>query len=175
MECVEDTFKEFDDELGALYLQNHPEFLDFKTYDPTTTHIFNDIKRFFHDRIERADWLTPSSKDTIQNWLSEMAFDSSYSHNPSQWSSKNIVDGNFFATEINLKHGGDFFENYENDGSSEMTHSRHIEGDPIYYNAQYSSYYNKVGLYGGAMRSPIFNASATVAMNYGSLGRILGI
>jgi putative endopeptidase len=165
--CVESTDESLGEALGQRYVERYfPAEAKARMQE-----MVKNILTAMGDTIRELDWMTPQTK---QQALAKLATFNPKLGYPDRWkdySSISISRDSYLSNVL----GGLRFQRREDRGRIGKPVDRGLWGmTPPTSNAYYNATLNEIVFPAGILQSPMFDVNATDAVNYGSIGVVIG-
>lgn len=154
---------------GKLYVEKHfpPEAKE------RMVKLVNNLKYSLGERIKALDWMTDSTKQKALEKLDVMTVKIGYP-DPGDWvdfTPFEVVEGEYLT---NINNGRKFYKHRNLDKIGKPVNRDEWVMSPQTVNAGYIPSYNQIVFPAGILQPPFFFLDADDAVNYGSIGVVIG-
>ncbi|WP_349810943.1 M13 family metallopeptidase [Xanthomonas dyei] len=153
--------------LGQLYVA--------KTFTPDSkrqaTAMVDTLRTAFRARIEKASWMTATTRTRALNKLDALLPNVGYPDTWRDWSGLDLKQGAYFE---NMRAAARFNHRYDMDQLGKPTDRKRWSMTPQTADAYYEWSTNTINLPAAFLQPPLFDPAADAALNYGGIGTIIG-
>jgi predicted metalloendopeptidase len=165
--CVENTDRALGDALGRKFVE-----VAFSPASKTRAlQLVGEIEKEMAQDIKSAAWMSPATKDQALTKLSEVTNKIGYPDKWKDYSSVKVGRNDYFEDAVQLRQY-EIHRNYDKLGKP-LDKSEWGMTPPT-VNAYYAPPQNNINFPAGILQPPFYNAKADDAVNYGSIGVVIG-
>jgi predicted metalloendopeptidase len=135
------------------------------------TQLIENLRAAFARAIDRADWMSPATKQEARRKLAAFRANIGY---PARWRDYSGLDIRPDDLAGNMLRAARFEQRYQLGRVGGPTDPDEWTMLPQVVNAQYSSRRNSITFPAGILQPPFFDPSADDAVNYGAIGSVIG-
>jgi putative endopeptidase len=155
------------DAIGKLYVD--------KEFPPSSKqqvlHILHDIRKALHQDLDTLAWMSPATRTAAIKKLDMMAERIGY---PDKWRDYSALDIKRDSYALNVMRANEFEQKRELNKIGKPVDKNEWGMTPQTVNAYYSPLRNNINFPAGILQPPFFDPKAPMAVNFGSLGFVMG-
>jgi putative endopeptidase len=166
-QCVQATDRALGEALGQKFV----EVAFAGSSKERALQLVGEIEKAMEKDIQSADWMTPATKDQALTKLKQVSNKIGYPDKWRDYSSVNIVPGDYFGNAVRARE----FDVRRNLAKLGKPVDKTEWGmTPPTVNAYYAPSQNNINFPAGILQPPFYNSKADDAINYGSIGVVIG-
>lgn len=153
--------------VGQVYVKKHfsPEAKD------QVKELVNNLLKAYESSIKNLDWMTPATKKEALDKLSKITVKIGYPDKWKDYSKLDVRKGDYFGNQMR---SGIFEYQRQLDKLGKPVDKTEWTMNPQTINAYYNPLWNEIVFPAAILQAPFFDPEADPAVNYGSIGAVIG-
>lgn len=153
--------------IGKLYVER---YVSPQTKEEVLQ-ILHEIRSELHEDLQTLSWMTPKTRAAALKKLDLMEERVGY---PSKWRDYSALKIDRGPYVLNVKRGSEFLVKRQLNKIGKPVDRTEWAMTPQTINAYYDPSMNNINIPAGIMQSPFFNSAEPAALNYGTIGFVIG-